>query len=361
MARRPLIVAALGGLALVLVVVAAVAAVRALRPGPDTRLEEAFAAAPDDGARYSWTDWAGVRRELGLDGVTDPTTADVQKILDLGFDADLVSTTALGESAQVLQAQFGFSPASLDWELFSQSETGAVVVMRLPDAVGSESDEAVFDEIEQRLTTLGYPEPDSPTGVWRGTPTTLAQVGSVTPELTFVALDADRRLVITSDTLTGAEAGVDAAGADELPEGGLGEVVADAGSPLSAAVYTGDQACASLSMGQADATDQDQGEELLAAAGEVNAMTGFAMGTQPGGDVRVSMAFDSAERARTNADTRAVLASGPAPGQGGDFGDRFTLGPVTADGTVVRMALERAEGAFVLSDLSTGPVLFATC
>ena len=73
------------------------------------------------------------------------------------------------------------------------------------------------------------------------------------------------------------------------------------------------------------------------------------------------MAFESEEKARTNADTRALLAAGPAPGQGGEFTDRYALGPVTADGTVVRMELEPVPGAYLVSDLSTGPLLFATC
>jgi hypothetical protein len=34
---------------------------------------------------------------------------------------------------------------------------------------------------------------------------------------------------------------------------------------------------------------------------------------------------------------------------------------VTADGSVVSMDLEPRRGAYVFSDLSTGPVLFATC
>ena len=357
MNRRRATTALLVVAALLAVGAGAVAAVRALRPGPGTTLERAFAAAPDDAARYSFTDWAAVRRELGLDLSADSTTADVRTLIDRGYDADLTSTSALVESAQALQAQYGFSPATLDWELFTQSDARAVLVMSLPES----ADDATFEEISRRLTALDYAEPDSATGVWVGNPAVITEAGAVTPELTFVALDAERRLVIASDTLGGAEDGAAAAEADELPAGGLAEVVADAGEPLSAAVYTGDQACAGLSMGSADATDQDQADELIAAAGKVNPLTGFAMSAQPGGDVRVSMAFDSEAQARTNADTRAALASGPAPGQGGDFADRFRLGPVTADGTVVRMTLEPAINSFVVSDLSTGPVLFATC
>ena len=58
---------------------------------------------------------------------------------------------------------------------------------------------------------------------------------------------------------------------------------------------------------------------------------------------------------------RSKLAAGPAPGQGGSFPERFSLGKVVASGRVVTMALKPVEGSFVLSDLSSGPVLFATC
>ena len=73
------------------------------------------------------------------------------------------------------------------------------------------------------------------------------------------------------------------------------------------------------------------------------------------------MGFESEEQARTNADTRARLAAGPAPGQGGAFPDRFELGEVTADGKVVTMELDPVPAAYVQSDLAIGPVLFATC
>jgi hypothetical protein len=56
-----------------------------------------------------------------------------------------------------------------------------------------------------------------------------------------------------------------------------------------------------------------------------------------------------------------VLARGPAPGQGGTFGDRFRVTSVTAQGSLVVMQLDPRPDASVLSDLSTGPLLFATC
>jgi len=71
--------------------------------------------------------------------------------------------------------------------------------------------------------------------------------------------------------------------------------------------------------------------------------------------------FADDQAARANADSRATLARGPAPGQGGTFGDRFRVTSVTAHGSMVVMELAPRPDASVLSDLSTGPVLFATC
>ena len=90
-------------------------------------------------------------------------------------------------------------------------------------------------------------------------------------------------------------------------------------------------------------------------------MAGFAMGEQAGGHVRVGMGFEDEEQARRNADSRAALATGPAPGQGGDFADRFLGESATADGALVTLDLKPRPGTYVFSDLSTGPVLFATC
>jgi len=161
--------------------------------------------------------------------------------------------------------------------------------------------------------------------------------------------------------------GDDAGGDDEEDGDGAGpsEAVQEAADgleePLSASLFPGDQACSELAMGRADETDQQRGQALVAAAGPVNPLTAFAIGARAGGDVRVVMTFETEEQARTNADTRATLASGDAPGQGGTFAERFDLGRVSAEGDAVTMELEPVDGAYVLSDLTTGPLLFATC
>lgn len=322
------------------------------RESQRTDLQKATAMAPADSARLSWTDWAGVRRKLGVHLSADSSAAQVQHFLDKAFDRDLSSTSALGQSAETLQQQFGFSPASAQWELFSQSTKGAVVFIQMPDSTD-------FDGLETRLAGLGYTRPSDSTGVWRGGEVLPTISSDLTPELQYISFDADRHLVITSDNANYLKSVVDGSTGDG-PDG-LDPVVDASGEPLSASIYNGNYTCSALAMSHADTSEQEQGAELVRAAGKVNPISAFAMSAQPNGHVRVAMGFENDDQARTNADSRAKLASGAAPGQGGDFSDRFHLGPVKADGSVVTMDLTPVPGAYVLSDLGSGPLLFATC
>lgn len=346
--RRKVLLA--GGLALVVAAAGGVTAWRLLDDGPDTRLAGALALAPSDSARFSWTDWSGVRRELGADVDAGSPYSAVADFLGEAFERDLSSTSALVESSEALQRDFGFSPATIDWELFAQGDAGAALLVKLGAGTSA-------DDVTDNLTRLGYDEAD---GVYANSSIEDPITAEVTPELAFVRV-LDDGLLVSSDSRAGLDAGVESAedGADDGPL--PADVVEALGDPLSAALYTGDQVCRELAMSQADPTDQDQADDLLAAAGEVNPLTAFAIAAEPGGEVRVAMGLENEDQARTNADTRAQLASGPAPGQGGEFGERFVLGDVVADGDVVTMELEPVEGAYVLSDLSSGPVLFATC
>jgi hypothetical protein len=354
--RRRLTVVAGAALVLVLLAAAAVVGVRWWQDRHRTDLERAVAYAPSGTVRFSWTDWAAVRSELksGVDASSSPD--EVESFLSDGYDADLTSGSAMVESASLLQEKFGFSPADVDWELLGQSTTGSVLVLGLPDGLDA-------DELGDTFASLGYERPDDDTGVWSGGEELLARIGAdgtLSPQFQYLALDADRHLLLASDSapyLRGAVDGLD----DEHGDDGLEDVTEAIGEPLSAAVYDGAFACKSLAMAQADEDDQSTAEQLVAAAGGVDPLTGFALAAEPDGRLLVAMAFENDDQARRNADSRAKLAAGPAPGQGGGFADRFDLGRVSADGRVVTMRLRPVEGSAVLSDLSNGPVLFATC
>jgi len=351
--RKSLLTWGAGFAALVVVAAGVFFGIKWWRDAHRTDLERAVAMAPHDGQQLSWTDWSGVRDELGLDLGAEPGETDVAELLQQGFEADLTQATALGDSAVVMQDVYGFSPATVDWELFSQSEEGAVVMVHLPES-------ADFDAITDRLESTGYDAPDSDGGTWVGGVELLAGIGGVTPELAHLVVDEDRRLILGSDDRGYLESAADDA-RDENGPSGLDDVVSAADEPLSAALYTGDHACAKLAMSQADQIDQQEATELIQEAGDINPVTGFVIGVRPGGDVRVAMSFESEDQARDNADSRARLADGPAPGKAGDFSDLFALGDVTADGEVVTMELDPVEGSYAFSALKDGPVLFATC
>ena len=344
------------GAVVVLLLAAALVGLRILRHdrGP---FAEAMALSPGDAARYTWTDWSAVRREVGAHLDADSTPAQVASFLSKAYDKDLSPMSSLTDSAGLLQQSYGWSPATLEWEMFSESKTGAVMIGRLPDSTD-------VQDLEDDLTELGFSPPEDGGDVWDGSTASLPSADGnddeTTPTITHVAFVPDRHLVLTSDSGSYLQTAVDHLDDDALSDG-MQQVVDAVGDPVAAAVYSGDYTCSALAMTQADDEDQATAAQLVAKAGKVNPVDGFAMATEPTGDVRVAMSFENHDQAVTNADSRAKLAAGPAPGQYGDFSDRFRLGKVTADGDVVTMAMHPVPGASVLSDLSTGPVLFATC
>jgi hypothetical protein len=322
--------------------------------GPHTAFASAVETAPAGSRRVLWTDWAAIRDREHADLSSRSSVDDLRRFLSRAYDDDLSSTSALVGSASVLQQRFGFSPADADWELYSQSDQGAAVMLHVPSAD--------LHQVADRLAELGYRKPPDPGGVWDGGDDLVAGISAdLTPELAYVALDTDDSLVLASDSAAYLALAVKAAKGDGDRVEGLDGVVKDAGTPLSSVVYSGDYACGALAMAHAGASDQAAASRLVAAVGQVNPYSAFALSDEPDGSVRVAFAFADDATARTNADSRARLAAGPAPGQGGSFRDRFTVTDVSARGSLVVMRLQPRNGASVLSDLSTGPVLFATC
>lgn len=346
--RRVLAVAALA----VVMVVAGVVGWRWL--DDDGRLASAVALAPEDSQRLNWTDWSAVRAELeadpaGADG------ADLRAFLDESHEADLASTSAIVTSAPTLREKFGLSPANLSWELLAQAPDGQLIIL----GTGPDHD---FDAFRDTLRSLGYTEPEEGGGTWQAGEVAFAQIGELTAELANLRLDEEEGVVVASESRAYLADWKDVrrgTGVDDGIDDTIGAY--EESRALSAVVYSGDQACSELAMSQADGADGARATQLIDDAGEVHPLRGFGMAALPGGAVRVAMAFETEGTARTDADTRATLATGPAPGQGGTFPDRFRLGEVSARGRVVRMELAPTDGSYVLSDLTSGPVLFATC
>ena len=141
----------------------------------------------------------------------------------------------------------------------------------------------------------------------------------------------------------------------------MGALTSVAGTPVTATLWAADFACEDLSMTSADEEDQRVAASLVEEAGGVSPLSGLVMAQQPDRSLTVGMLFESSDQASDNLQARVDLAAGDAPGQGGTFGERFTITSGEADGEAVVLRLEPRGTEYVFSDISTGPVLFATC
>jgi len=166
---------------------------------------------------------------------------------------------------------------------------------------------------------------------------------------------------MTSDQAPALERAVAVAQGDGAAADDLAELSEDLGEATAAAIYDGAHACEKLAMSQADDDARAEADQLVAAAGGVHPLTGFAMARLVDGDIRVVMQVEDEDDAAGDAEARAALAAGPAPGQGGSFTDRFRVDRASSQGRAIILDLHPGEGGYALSDLTSGPVLFATC
>lgn len=358
-AHRRLVVVLVVVAALVLGLVAVTVGRRVWDATHRSDLSRALGVVPASTARLSFTDWAEVRRALDVSDSDEPTAADIEEMTGRAYDRDLSAVSSIDESAAALQEHFGFSPATAEWEAFAQSTEGATMVVRMPD-------DADLDAVTDNLAELGFTEPSQETGVWRGGVDLVAKIDpTITPELQYVAVLADERLVVTSDTESYAEqvVGVVLGDGDSLADVDGTRDVADAvGDPVAAMLWADDFACRDLAMSQADDVAQQRAEQLVADAGGVSPLSGLVMALQPDRDLLVAELFEDAGQARDDLRARARLAVGEAPGRGGSFSDELRLVSSRTDGAAVLLELRpKQDEGFVLSALDNGPVLFATC
>jgi hypothetical protein len=314
-------------------------------------LAEALALAPADTQRAGWVDWEGVRDELGAGQVDD---ADgLAALLEDGAAADLTGTSVLTAAAQAMRSGLGVSPGSIAWELSAETPEGSVVMLGMPDQVD-------VADLGDELETLGWSRPEDEDGTWQAGTDALTASG-LPPELQQVAFLEDDGLLLASAQAAVLESAVTAVGDAGTVSTGLGEVADGAGDALSAVVLDGPYACDTLAMAGSAPRDAARGERLVEQAGGVGPVTGFGLAAMPGGSVRALFAYESEDAARRDEDARAALAAGPAPGTGGSYGDWFRVAGSSTDGTLLELDLEPREGRRVVSELSSGPLVLASC
>jgi hypothetical protein len=266
------------------------------------------------------------------------------------------------DSAYVLADRFGFSPLDAQWEVFGQSPTGQVDVLRLDDGVD-------VGGVERALRRLGYTPPAGGAGsggTWVGGEDLVAQIsGALTPVQQNVVVLPDQQMVLMSEDAAYVSAAAEVVRGDErslLDDDGVADLAGEVEDAVSAVQWTSTFVCEDLSMGQADGADRAEGDRLVEKAGDISPVDGFVLAQRVDRSLLLGLHFETSDQASRNLQPRVELASGPAPGQGGTFPDRFELASGETSGNDVLLTTRpTGRSAQVLSDLSSGPLLPATC
>jgi hypothetical protein len=351
------------GIVLALVGAVAVGAWAGWQAMHRTAYEQAVAWMPQSTLRATFTDWAEVRRLADGSGLgAASTTREVSAFLARAYDLDLTSTSAVVDSTYAMNRRYGFSPLDADWEMYGQSREGAVAVLHFGDSVD-------LDGVERNLRSLGYTAPPDGAGsggVWAGSADLVAGIDpSLTPVLQNIVVVPGQGVVLVSDSAAYAATAASVvdgsvAGVDEVA--GTSELASAAGEPVSAVLFASDFACEALSMANADEDEQAVAKDLVASAGGVSPLAGVVVAMQADRSLVVGMHFESSDQASDDLRPRTTLASGDAPGQGGTFPERFRVVEASAEGNEIVMDLQpAAKDLSLVSDLTEGPLLFASC
>ncbi|MBD8868310.1 hypothetical protein [Nocardioides donggukensis] len=336
-----------------LVVAAAIVAVGYVAWPRSSEFDRATGLLPEGTLRIAWTDWSGVRAELGTGPVSG---ARSEEVLQQAEDRDLTSSS-LAASAVLLEENLGFNPLATEWELLGQGRDGMVLVLKVGDGTD-------LAEVGERFAELGFSEPEEDAmagAVWEGGADVVSNVpGLATYELQHVAFLADEGLLLASDEADYLADAVPVAAGDEdgLDAGVLTEEV---GEPINAVGYLEDYACEALSMASADADAQAVGDQLVAEAGGVTALTGYLVALGAGERISVVFDFEDEDRARQNEASRRALAEVEDPAQFLSYRELFTVSSLERDGHTLVLTGETEPDLAPLSNLTEGPVLLATC
>jgi hypothetical protein len=354
--------------AVVVLAVAVAAGVAFARTQDDPRgaLAQALDSVPEATLTANFTDWAQVRDILDMAEVSSSSpAAEREALATAAYEQDLSTASALLGSVDGMADRFGWSVLDARWEVFAQARQGAVSVVSLEPSVD-------LGELTATLERLGYRPPSAGAedgGVWHGGGDVLAGIDpQPSPALAQIAVLADRRIVVASDDEAYATATVEVITSGEGAVGGVGDVAATA-LPLYgdavAVVHQAWRACDITSFATADDSDQREAAQRAEQAGGLVAQRtlGFGLRRQSGGLVLdVVLRFASAGEAVDQAKVRGRLATGEATGQGGTYDERFTLTRQAVEDETVMLELEPVtQPMSLLSDLTTGPLLFTWC
>lgn len=326
---------------------------------PASPVEQGLTAMPEKTLIASFTDWSAARTDLAADIASDSSIRTKRSFYDSAYDKDYAVGSVLSTFDAVMTSKYGWSVLDTDWEMYGQARAGAVEVLKVSDGFD-------FGAADDALSKLGYPAADG-NGIRAAGPDVVAAISpGLTPQLGYLALLPDEKLIVTSDssrytTLTldvirgDRDSLYDMEGVQPLAEGLADDTVV-------AVLELGNRACVGSGFGTAAASDRKLARQRIAEVGGIHPLTGLGLATDPDGVLTVAMQFADGDQATADLKPRQRLARGEAPDQGGTFDERFKLAVADVqDATLVLALKPSVRDAQLLSDLSRGGLLFASC
>lgn len=323
----------------------------------DTRssLTSALDSLPADTQVAGFTDWAGIRKALGLGSARSvPARASLTNDASL---RDLSTRSVLAQNTEAMHDQYGWSPADLDWEVYGQAQDGAAMVSRLDGSVS-------FESVRSHLRSLGYSRDGR---VWTVDPEGSAGSAELTGTLATIALVPRQRLVVAADRAAYISTVLETIDRDApslLSVRSAADVAGALGGADTALLQTGSFACEATSL-EVQGTDVEaQARAAIVTAGSLvrPEFTGRALdsGTRSSETMRFALAFRSPSVAAGQLRVRTALASGPFIGRSGRIEDSLVLHASAVRGSValLRFRHDPDSAAYMTGD---GPLLFAGC
>jgi hypothetical protein len=311
---------------------------------------------PADAKVVGFTDWAKIRRHMGLGSAS---TAAARASLNTDASSrDLSTRSVIGGAVEDMHVSYGWSAADVDWEAYGQAQDGAAMVARLDDSVS-------LDDVKSRLRELGYSRDGR---VWTASGATLDAVGSeLGSTLGSVAIVPDQRLVVAADRSTYVSSVLDVIQRDQpsllsvRPAAGVASALAGA----DAALLQSDRfVCEPTGLQDQDATVQSQGRAAVERAGglETPTYSGRAIfdDSRTTQTVIFAMTFGSPQVASEQLRVRTALSSGPFIGRSGRIEDSLDLVHKQVDESTVALLFDHDPETTVYMT-GDGPLLFAGC
>lgn len=328
-------------LAILVLVLALALAAYVAWPRPAV-VERAVGLLPAGTQRVTFTDWTGVRAELG-DRFDDEVGGS-----DLG-----AASVALG-AATTLEEGFGWGPSTIAWEALGQGEDGQVLVVDLGEG-------ADIAKLATSYAGQGYADPGKGRldgAVWAGGAEALGRTGLTEAIFGNAAILGDEHLLLLSDSpdfLTKAVKDArDGKGLDFAP-------VRQVEGALAAVGFVGDLACERLSFASADPGAQAEAESLVAEAGGVAPLDGYLVALGAEREWTAVFRYESEDQATRDSRSRQALAGADDPGQMESYRDLFTVDAAEVEGRDVVLRGRAAQSAYAMTETTSGPVLLASC